>query len=155
MPMTVTCWHTQLSMHRSSWIDHQYHVRHLDCPFDLTNQMYQESRRIQYIEPSIYADSNRLVIVDNFVYRGSTRNCHCFPNDEIVLPIKKASDAFVTLKLRVWSQKCIKSRQKMKYILPALFLLYYIHVRYSTKGQFIFCGNTSTQAQNSTINNLW
>lgn len=87
----------------------------LSISLDKTVVMFQPDPGKKYIEPSIYVDGHRLKIVDSFVYLGSTLNHHCSLDDGKHFGLKKASDTFASLKDRVWSQKCIKSKRRQKF----------------------------------------
>ena len=55
-----------------------------------------------------------LKVVDRFTYMSSTINRFCSLDDEIALPLKKATGAFSAVTHRVWSQRGLKTSTKLE-----------------------------------------
>lgn len=79
-----------------------------------TEVMYQPAPGKDYYEPSIFVYGERLKVVDEFTYLGSTLNRFCNLDNEIVNRIQKATAAFRALEDRVWKKHSIKLCTKIK-----------------------------------------
>ena len=66
-----------------------------------------------YVEPNITVGSNRLEVVDSFVYLGSTLSRNGSFDAEISRRIAKASTAFGKLEKRVWPDRGITTNTKL------------------------------------------
>jgi len=76
------------------------------------------------VAPSITVHGNRLNVVDNFTYLGSTLSSTSRIDAEVAARISKASSAFGRLRKRVWNVAGIKTATKLKVynavVLPTL-----------------------------------
>ena len=66
-----------------------------------------------YVEPNIFVNGERLDVVDNFVYLGSTLARDTSLDAEVNHRIHKATKAFGSLEDRVWSDRSITIRTKI------------------------------------------
>ena len=91
-----------------------------------TKVMYTPPVGQVYVEPKITVESNRLGVVDSFVYLGSTLSRNGSLGAEISRRIAKASTAFGKLEKRVWSDRGITTNTKLSvYEACALTVLLY------------------------------
>ena len=75
--------------------------------------MYQPAPGKTYTEPNILVYGQRLKIVDQFVYLGSTLSQDGSLDNEISLRLEKATKSFGQLEKKVWSQRGMKVHTKL------------------------------------------
>ena len=79
-----------------------------------TEVVYQPAPGKPYKEPTIIVKSQRLQVVDNFTYRGSTLSGVMHIDDDVNARIAKASAAFGRLPGSVWDRSGIRLDTKLK-----------------------------------------
>ncbi len=79
-----------------------------------TEVVFQPAPGKPYVKPSIFVDGQQLKVVDKFTYLGSVLNRFCTLDNEVILRIQKATDAFKSLEVRCWKKHSIKQNTKVK-----------------------------------------
>ena len=79
-----------------------------------TKVMYAPPPGQAYNEPDVFVNGQRLAVVDTFVYLGSTLSRDGSLDAEISYRVQKASVAFGLLESRVWADRGISRRAKIK-----------------------------------------
>ena len=103
------------------YIDH-------NCNLIKTEVAHQPAPGNTYNEPTINVNGQKLKVVDNFIYLGSTLSRAVHIDDEVTARIAKAGGAFGRLRANVWERNGIKLDTKLK-IYKAVVLPTLLHVR--------------------------